>query len=152
MEVETAQRHSRALKGPAHRMTSRTVSKAEWVRWLVKEQANYENVLRLVKVGVRRAANARVKPHPDVPQKDPAIRLKPHIDTRRPGWARQLSNGWHALRTKDTGVRCDIFVVRCAGKFVAFRTGLVVVHSDGSDGSQCVDSQAGPPDPFVFSH
>ena len=60
LEVETAQRHSRAAKGPEHRMTLRPSSKAEWVRWLDKEQATYENVLRLVKVGERRAVNGHV--------------------------------------------------------------------------------------------
>ena len=54
-------------------MTSWPLSKAEWVRWLDKEQATYENVLRLVKGGVRRAVNVRVTPHPDVPQKDPKL-------------------------------------------------------------------------------
>ena len=108
LEVETAQRHARALKGPANRMTSWPLSKAEWIRWLDKEQATYENALRLAKVGARRAVNVRATPHPDAPQKDPAIRLKPHIDTCRPAWARQLSNGWHALRLKDTGARCVI--------------------------------------------
>ena len=108
------------------------LSKAERVRWSDKEQATYENALRLAKVGVRRAVSVRATPHPDVPWKDPAIRVKPHIDTGLPAWARQLSNGWRVLRMKDTGVRCVMFVVRCAGKFVAFRTGLVVVHSDGS--------------------
>ena len=58
LEAETAQRHSRALNGPAHRMTFRPLSKAEWVRWLDKGQATYENALRLVKVGVRWAVNA----------------------------------------------------------------------------------------------
>ena len=38
---------------------------------------------------------------------------------------------WHALRSKDTGARCVIFVVRCAGKFVACAQALVVVHSEG---------------------
>ena len=89
-------------------MTSWPLSKAEWIRWLDKEQATYENALRLVKVGVRRAVNVRVTPHPDGPQKDPAIRLKPHIDTRRPAWALQLSNGWHALRMKDRRPLCHI--------------------------------------------
>ena len=69
LEVETAQRHSRALKGPEHRMTSWPLSRAEWVRWLDKEQGADANVLRSVKVGVRLAANVRVTPHPDVPQK-----------------------------------------------------------------------------------
>ena len=86
-------------------MTSWPLSKAEWVRWPDKEQGTYENVLRSVKVGVRRTANARVTPRPDAPRKDAAIHLDPHIDTCRPAGARQLSNGWHALRTKDTGVR-----------------------------------------------
>ena len=131
LDAEVAQCHSRDLKGPARRMTSWPVSKAEWVRWLDKEQATYENVLRLVKVGVRRVVNVRVTPHPDAPQKDAAIRLEPHIDTCRPDWARQLSNGRHALRMKDTGVRCVMCVVRCAGKFVVLVQGLVVVRSDG---------------------
>jgi len=107
------------------------LSFAEWISCLDKEQATYENALWFAKVGVRRAVNARATPHPDVPWKNPAIRVKPRIDTGRPAWARQLSNGWHALRLKDTGARCVIFVARCAGKFVAFEQALVVVHSDG---------------------
>ena len=59
LEVETAQRHSRVVKGPANRMTPCPLSKAEWVRWLDKEQATYENVLRSFKAGARRPANAR---------------------------------------------------------------------------------------------
>ena len=112
-------------------MASWPLSKAEWVRWLDKEQGTYENVLRSVKVGVRWTVNARATLHPDAPQKDAAIRLQPHIDTSRPAWARQLSNGWPALRMKVTGIRCAIFFVRCAGKFVALAQALVVVHSDG---------------------
>ena len=82
-------------------MTSWPLSRAEWVRWLDKERATYEHVLRLVKAGVRRAVNVRATPHPDVPQKDAAIRLKPHIDTCGPAGARLLSNGRHALRLND---------------------------------------------------
>ena len=76
-------------------MTSWPWPNADWVSWLYKSQETYENVLRSVKAGVRRAVNVRVTPHPDAPQKDAAIRLKPHIDTCRPARARQLSNGWH---------------------------------------------------------
>ena len=90
-------------------MTAWPMFKAELVRWLGKEQGTYENALRLAKVGVRRAVNVRVTPHPDVPQQDAAIRLKPHIVTGRPAWVRQLSNGWHALRMKDRHPLCHLF-------------------------------------------
>ena len=112
-------------------MTSWPLSKAEWIGWLDKGQATYEDALQLAKVGARRAVNVRVAPYPDAPQKDLAIRLKPHIDTCRPAWARQLSNRLHELRLKDTGARCVIFVVHCAGKFVAFAQALFVVQSEG---------------------
>jgi hypothetical protein len=118
MEVETAQRHARAQKGLADRVTSWPLPKAEWLRWLEREQATYDKALKLDKVGGRRLVNVRAPPHPDVPRKDPAIRVKPHIDTGRPAWARQLCNRWHALRLKDTGARVVIFVVCCAGKLV----------------------------------
>ena len=59
-------------------------------------------------------------PRPDVPQKDPAIRLQPNTDPPRPAWARKLCNGWHALRLKDKVTRVVAFVMRCAGKLVAF--------------------------------
>ena len=112
LEVETAQRHARAQKGPVDRMTSWPVSEAGWLRWLEREQATYDKALPLAKVGVRRAVNVRATPHPDVPRNDPAIRVKPHIDTVNPAWARKLCNGWHALRLKDTGARVVISVAR----------------------------------------
>ena len=59
-------------------------------------------------------------PHPDVPQKDPVVRLKPNLAPARPAWARKLCNGWHALRLKDTVTRVVTFAVRCAGKLAAF--------------------------------
>ena len=51
--------------------------------------------------GARRAVNLRVTPHPDVPQTDPNVCLKPNTDTHHPAWARKLSNAWHALLLKD---------------------------------------------------
>ncbi len=62
-------------------MTSWPLPKAEWIRWLGKAQATFENALHLANVAARRAFNVRATPHPDAPQKDPAIRLNPHIDT-----------------------------------------------------------------------
>ena len=97
------------------------MSKAGWLSWLEKEQPTaYEKALELAKSGARRAVNVRVTPRPDVPQKDPAIRLQPNTDPPRPAWARKLCNGWHALRLKDKVTRVVVFVVRCAGKLVAF--------------------------------
>ena len=54
-----------------------------------------------------------------------------HSHTCRPAWARQLSNGWHALRLKDTGARCVILVVRCAGTLVVFAQASVGARSEG---------------------
>ena len=95
MEVETAKRHSRAQKGPADRVTSWPLSKAGWLSWLDQEPAAaaFDQALELAKSGARRAVNLRVTPHPDVPQKDPNVRLKPDTDTHHPGWARKLCNG-----------------------------------------------------------
>ena len=70
-----------------------------------------DKALQLAKSGARRAVNARVTPSPDVPQKDPNVRLKPDTDTHRPAWARKLCNGWHALLLKEPGTRNVIFVV-----------------------------------------
>ena len=120
----TAQRHARAQKGLADRVTSWPVSKAGRLRWLEREQAPHDKALQLAKVGARRAANVRATPHPDAPRNDPAIRIKPNIDTVNPAWARNLCNWWHALRLKDTGARVVICVVRCAGKLVAFAQAL----------------------------
>ena len=70
----------------------------------------------------------RVTPHPDVPPKGPAIRMKPHTDAGRTlEWARYLCNGWHVLRLKGTGARVVIFVVRCAGKLAARAQALVAL-------------------------
>ena len=121
LEVEMARRHARAQQGPEDRVTSWPLSKAGWLSWLEKEQPTaYEKALELAKSGARRAVNVRVTPRPDVPQKDPAIRLQPNTDPPRPAWARKLCNGWHALRLKDKVTRVVVFVVRCAGKLVAF--------------------------------
>jgi hypothetical protein len=76
-----------------------------------KVPAAYEKALELAKSGSRRAVNVRVTPRPDVPQKDPAIRLQPKTDPPRPALARKLRNGWHALRLKDKVTRVVIFVV-----------------------------------------
>ena len=130
LEAEARQRHSRAQKGLPRHVTLWPLSKAEWVRWLEQEQATYENALQSARDGARRAVNVRVTPHPDVLPHDPAIRVQPHTDTGRPpppAWARDLRNGWHVLRAKDTGARVVIFVARCAGKLLAFARALVAL-------------------------
>jgi hypothetical protein len=100
-------------------VTSWPATRAEWLRWLEREQAKYDTALQSVKAGVRRAVNVRMTPHPNVPQEDPAVRIKPQTDSPSP-WADRLHNGWHALRLQDTGLWIVIFVVRCAGKLAAF--------------------------------
>ena len=87
-----------------------------------------DKALQLAKSGACQAVNVRVTPRPDVPQKDPNVRLKPDTDTHHPAWARKLCNGWHALLLKDKGTRIVIFVVCCAGKFVAFAKHSVCVY------------------------
>ena len=125
LEAEAARRHALARKGLlGDRVTSWPATKTQWLRWLEREQATYDTALQSVKAGVRRAVNVRVTPHPNVPQKDPAVRIKPQTDTARPPWAGRLHNGWYALRLQDTGVRLVMFVVRCAGKLAAFARAL----------------------------
>ena len=103
LEAETARRHARASQSlAASRVASWPESKAEWLRWMERERATYDKALQSVKAGVRRAVNVRVTPHPDVPVKDPAVRVKPQTDTARPAWAGKLRNGWHVLRLQDT--------------------------------------------------
>jgi hypothetical protein len=125
LQAETRRRHARATQYLLEeRVTSWPQSKAAWFRWLEPEPAIYNMALQSVKAGVRRAVNMRVTPHPDVPQKDPAVRVKPQTDAARPAWAGKLRNGWHALRLRDKGARMVIFAVRCAGKFAAFADAL----------------------------
>ena len=122
LEAEAARRHAcakQSIMASTH-VTSWPHSKVEWLRWMELERATYDKALQSVKAGVRQAVNVRVTPHPDVPKKDPTVRIKPQTDTARPAWAGKLRNGWHALRLPDTGVRLVIFAVRCAGKLAAF--------------------------------
>ena len=129
--VKTAQRHSRALNGPGQRTTSWPLSKAEWVRWLDQEQGTYENVLRSVKVGVRRTVNVRVTPHPDVPQTGCSDPPKATYWYMPPGLGTPALQ--RVARAAHEGHRRPLchFVARCAGESVAFTQALVVVHSDG---------------------
>ena len=126
LEAEAARRRACAkqMMGSSH-VTSWPQSKVEWLRWMELERATYDKALQSVKAGVRRAVNMRVTPHPDVPPKDPTVRMKPQTDTAWPAWAGKLRNGWHALRLQDTGVRLVIFAVRCAGRLAPFARALV---------------------------
>ena len=63
LEAEMARRHACAQQGlGVDGVTSWPQSKAEWLRWLEREQATYDVALQLVKAGVRRAVNVRVTP------------------------------------------------------------------------------------------
>ena len=104
LEAEAVRRHVRAQKGlVGGRVTSWPATRAEWLRWLQREQSKYDTALQSVKAGVRRAVNVRMTPHPNVPQKDPAVRIKPQIDTARPPLGRQAPQ--RVVRVALTGHR-----------------------------------------------
>ena len=58
-----------------------------------QEPAALDKALQLAKYGARRAGNVRATPRPDVPQKDPNVRLKPDTDTHRPARASSATGG-----------------------------------------------------------
>ena len=86
LEEERARRRACAQHMMLGRVTSWPLSKAGWLSWLDQEPAAeaFDKALELAKSGARRAVNLRVAPHPDVPQKDPNVCLKPDTGTHTP--------------------------------------------------------------------
>jgi hypothetical protein len=87
LEEERARRRACAHHMMLGRVTSWPLSKAGWLSWLDQKSAAFDEALQLAKSGARRAVNVRATPHPDVPQKDPNVCLKPDTDTHHPASA-----------------------------------------------------------------